>query len=655
MRNLAALLLALSVTTALAAPKAPRIPAYKFKTPPVIDGVVNDSEWAQAPKGTEFYEEATGAPAPETGEYWIGYDDKFVYFAARFKDSQPKTIRAVETRQAVDLSAEDFVSFWIDPMNSGQNMNGFNVFRMNAVGGTDIAIAGGRAAKTEWLGEIQTKGRITADGWEVEARIPWKIMRLPKSGLANMQVHVNRAMPRYGRDFTNSFTSQGQVLNYNAWTIPDLPSFESKEIKLLPYVSGGYDRDQHALGKAGMDVRTPITPTVDYVGTIEPDFRNVEGAILGVDFSYFERLANESRPFFLEGQGYFGTSGDDPIFVSQRIHKFDIGSKIIGAPTTSSTIGILDTISFKNEHDFVANYQDLIGPNTRITAAISNRAADDGNNAVTFLGYRTNKGPFSIYTQLSHSKDTTSGGGERFNPGIAYNNNGLSAFAEYTQISPDYNAALGFVPLADISGFKQYAEYYHPFQKGPFQSIDFGGINVDFKNFDRSGPVLREQDFWTNFTLRRVDVQFGFNGTFAAYQGNRDRFFGGYVTFPSSNQNNQVSISLNKGVRNDEGYQLAQLSANFRPVKPAKFSLAVAQLILGNQVFNQQILSGSYLFDNVRSLNFRTTKQGRDVNTYVGYKRSGAKGIEYFLIFGDPNATKTRTSVLLKVTYPIEL
>ena len=40
-------------------------------------------------------------------------------------------------------------------------------------------------------------------------------------------------------------------------------------------------------------MKTSLTDQIDLVGTINPDFRNVENQVLSVDFSYFERLAGE--------------------------------------------------------------------------------------------------------------------------------------------------------------------------------------------------------------------------------------------------------------------------------------------------------------------------------------------------------------------------
>jgi hypothetical protein len=69
----------------------------------------------------------------------------------------------------------------------------------------------------------------------------------------------------------------------------------------------------------------------------------------------------------------------------------------------------------------------------------------------------------------------------------------------------------------------------------------------------------------------------------------------------------------------------------------------------------QTIFSANYDLGSDRSISGRAVMRDSDWNAYVAYRRSGNTGMEYFLIFGDPNARKFRSSLILKVTYPLQM
>ena len=168
--------LALLAVALLSEPQSREFVGGRIATPPVLDGKIDDGEYKDALKLDGMVDAQSGAPMSEGGTFFLAYDDKFVYFAAKLVDSRPSAIQATEFRANVSLQGNDTVTLALDPFD---NLAAFNNFTMNARGATNLDIAGGRAAKREWLGDFASKGRVTKDGWEVEARIPWTIMRLP--------------------------------------------------------------------------------------------------------------------------------------------------------------------------------------------------------------------------------------------------------------------------------------------------------------------------------------------------------------------------------------------------------------------------------------------------------------------------------------------
>src|SRR5687768_15774605 len=150
MRTGTLLCLALLSSSAAFAQREP-LKGVKLTTAPTIDGAIDAEEWKDVPSVEGLFDDITGAAAPEGGTFWLAYDDKFIYFAARLQDSQPGTIRANEYRTNVSLTGDDYVELHVDLSGS---LADFSVFGVNPRGATSIELAGGRAAKREWQGEF---------------------------------------------------------------------------------------------------------------------------------------------------------------------------------------------------------------------------------------------------------------------------------------------------------------------------------------------------------------------------------------------------------------------------------------------------------------------------------------------------------------------
>jgi hypothetical protein len=73
----------------LAVADAQKFPAAKLSTPPVIDGVVDPTEWSAATRLSGMVDERTGDPMPGEARFFLGYDKDAVYFAAICSDDRP--------------------------------------------------------------------------------------------------------------------------------------------------------------------------------------------------------------------------------------------------------------------------------------------------------------------------------------------------------------------------------------------------------------------------------------------------------------------------------------------------------------------------------------------------------------------------------------
>lgn len=628
------------------------VTAYHMSKPPVIDGTIDEgAEWKDVPSFGGLVDSITGQPVGEGGTFWLGYDEKFIYFAARLEDSQPKNVQATEYRTNVSLDGNDTVALQIDPFG---HQTDINTFTMNPAGGTTVDIAGGRAAKREWLGAFLAKGRVTETGWQVECRIPWRIMRLPHAGTHQVLINVLRNHRRLQRKEMWQYTNSGHIENYGRWESPEIPKGVEKTIKLLPYGYGGYDHDNGVIANGGLDVRTPVSDTVDFVGSLNPDFRNVENGILNLDPSHFARQVAESRPFFLEGKQYFSTSMDAPLFTSQNISRFDLGFKTVGKLDRVTDLGLLDALSYTSENDVAAKVRRQVSAKSWIEAAGTSLQKAGYENTGSFLQFHQDFGPYSFFAQHEATRDSALGYGHRYNTGFTSFKDGLSTDLEYVEITSEFNPALGFAPEHDFHGFNGNGERDWTFKGGRFLDQVIGGLFHQYTTMEGQ-PYRRGGEVYAGATLRKDSTILVFDQSYDRFAGNDDIVTSLQMARPRNNPYRSIQLAYNFGKFGGQRLREPALQVAYRPINKLQLGLNASRIELGDLTQNQLIGTASWDLGNDRSINGRVVRQGRDTNAYIAYKRSGNAGMEYYLIFGDPNATRTRSSLILKVAMPFEI
>jgi hypothetical protein len=119
-------------------------------TPPVVDGIVTDEEWAVSAVATDFiqYEPRRGEVSPFQTEALVMYDDQHIYIAFRAFDPSPPTAQL--TRRDADLLSDDAVIVVLDTHHDRRSAY---YFLTNALG-------------TQTDGRIADDGRTVDDTWD---------------------------------------------------------------------------------------------------------------------------------------------------------------------------------------------------------------------------------------------------------------------------------------------------------------------------------------------------------------------------------------------------------------------------------------------------------------------------------------------------------
>lgn len=645
--------MALLVSTAAA--DAQKFSAVKIDTPPVIDGVVDPAEWSAATKLSGMVDERTGDAMPGEAQFFLAYDKDAVYFAAICTDDRPAEIRANGYRVNEMPSSDDHVSLSLDVTNS---LSAFDNFSVNSRTATLFEASGGRALKREWVGEFTGKGRVTATGWECEARIPWRLLNLPAKGRHDARFNISRYWGRLGRAYIHTFYENGRGDDTPFWTDIEYPEpYVDRSIKLLPYFYTGTDKGQF-VANSGLDIKTALTSQIQAIGSINPDFRNIENQVLSLDFSRFERLADESRPFFLEGNDYL----DSAIFASQRIASFDVGSKFYGRLDPKTSFGFMDTFDAStrtdggprgDRNDIVASFERQQDAQTSLRFAATSTTYPGIRNQAYLVRASKGLGAWGFTLREQGSNDNADGFGRRSEASASFGQNGFFGNVSVYRTTENFQPRLGFVPQTDVRGFAARSFYERSWDRGNIRSVSsFSNYYVNHRD-SRSGLYNRGAFSYNNFRLAS-GLTVSLSGSVEDFEGSKDHTIGTGVRWPALSPNLNYGIDITTGKFGGSKYQ--QISASFYRRWKNRFSTNFSYQVQNYEgIRRQAIASANYDLDDTRTISGRLLADDGKIGGYLSFRRSGNRGAEYFLILGDPNSPTFVSSLILKMSIPFEI
>lgn len=637
-------------SSAISAGNIPSLPSAPAPAPPKIDGLISPDEWQSSASFNGFFFDADmGTQDTNPISFYLTYDAKHIYFGVEVKDD-PKGLIMDEYRPNIELGNNDHIEFLIEPFAKASS---FNLFRVSPGGAFEMRLAGGTANKEEWRGGMRTASKVHADGWSAEMAIPWDVMSLPSAGERDLMINVI---------WNDKSSLRRKIWHYNGGDLSKTPLWKGvnvpristgRSLKLLPFFYAGYaDKDRDFLFNSGLDLKTSLTPNSQLVGTINPDFRNIENQVLSLDFSYFERLANESRPFFLEGSGYRGVGFDSRIFASQRIRTFDAGINTYGSFDSKTTYSFLTTQDFGKEANLVATFDRKLSPQTNLNMAYVSAMKKGQNNQAAMINSFSRQGSYEYFAGARMTEDDLVKTGTSFNLGALRNEKGWFNYVEYQQVSESFNPRLGFQRERDFRGLETWHEFEKTHPRGVVAEtgIEFGGGWAE--RLDGT-PYRKNIDLNTSVTFRNGidwDMSIG-QGTFL---DSVDQNFRVNVEYPIGNPYRRAYIDYVTGNFARHAYDQFGMGFSYRPYKKVQTGLS-AQWQRHYDDTRQLIASLSWDLGTYESLAGRIVEREGDINWYLSWRRSGGLGAEYFVILGDPNSREFSKSLILKAVFPLSI
>lgn len=640
----------LIVASTAAGQTAKSAKGVRLERSPVIDGILSEGEWPEAARLEGFVDPLTGRPGPEETIGYLGYDAQAIYVAFRCRDSRPEGMRARETGYGAGMDDDDHVVFLIHPYGL-RSWDGMNTFKVNLINTQADRLAGGRASKREWRGFWQSATTKDGEGWSAEMRIPWEMLRYDAGNGKNLDINLARyhARTRVTTQWSNMGIQQRPEF-MGMWIGVDLPPVRADRRPLtLAYLAPGINGGQ-ARVRAGFDVRSPLTDESNALLSINPDFENIEGQVAGIEFTRTERILADTRPFFDEGDGFFKLTGEfgyGQMFYSNRIRQFDVGAKAFGKLDRITNFGILTTYQSGGQRASVGNVSFNPGPNGSGNLFFTHSSQPGRHNTVVGGGLTSRKGNWAWSGSASAVREPGSSTKTAGTVSMDYSVPNLSSTARYYYVDRDFNPALGYVGFTGRRGGYIYTEHERDFRKGPVRGFDMDLFLPRF--WDYSGR-LQNQGYEASMgvsTWSDIRVKVWHRRT--EFYDERDAVDGLRLRFNNSNPFKRFGVSYQNGY---EGGLPSSFTSLFGGYRFGKVDLGISQSILERGGSSRLTVGTvSWEISPTRSLAARTVVRDGKSNSYLSFRNAGGRGLEYFVILGDPNADRWKDRLSVKLVW----
>ena len=452
--------------------------------PITLDGHLVEPVWFVADSIIEFTqrEPEEGQPATErTVVRFLARPDG-LYIGLWAYDREPGAIRHAQLRRDSDFESDDSFYLLLDPQ---QDKRSGYIFAVNPNG----ALADGEINKVDdanydWDGVWEARAVITDEGWFAEIAVPWSTLRY-RLGAPEWGLNVRRFLRRTNQEVLwRAFKrQQGLLFQQDEGALAGFEAIQHRShAELRPYFAGVAQVNTLAFDtigsstvvdsggatlRVGGDLRVAVTPTLTSDFTVNTDFAQVDADQQLVNLTRFPLFFPEKRPFFLEGAGIFdlGQEERNLLFYSRRIGLDEGGETVplvVGARlqgrASHRQVGLLlaRTGGSQDALDAVARIKQDVMSRGYVGAMVTGQTLPGepgqlGAGLDTELPFIVDGQNLTIAAYATGTRDSAgarTGGSWRLL--IDYPNDWSDDFFAISQVSGDYDPALGFVLERDV-------------------------------------------------------------------------------------------------------------------------------------------------------------------------------------------------------------
>jgi hypothetical protein len=220
------------------------------------------------------------------------------------------------------------------------------------------------------------------------------------------------------------------------------------------------------------------------------------------------------------------------------------------------------------------------------------------------------------------------------------------------QVDPDFEASLGYVPEKDLRGVDGWLDWSHEFKKGNLLSWDWY-MNFD-QTWDLDGSLFHQGVGPGIGVTFRNDTRINLGYELTNRPPYQDRIASVRYGWNIRDFYRSGRIGYRFGRQAGGDYQFLNLTQGFRLTDRFSTRIGVEMLRLDyshqkddNQT--QAVLTGVYDFSPERGIVMRLVDQNGSANFYAAYRQEMRRGMDIYLVLGDPNAPSFTRQALLKL------
>jgi len=403
----------------------------------VVDGALDEGQWRSASLLTGFsqFSPLDGVAAEDSTEVLVWYSATAIHFGIRAFEPHGAVRATLANRD--NIASDDNIQLLLGTFNDGRQAMVFGVnplgvqmdgmlVESNQSHGNDFTAKATSRDQADLSPDFvfESKGRLTAYGYEVEVRIPFKSLKYPTADEQAWGLNVVRMVQHSGHEdswtpakrATLSFlgqsgTIEGMTELHRGLVVDVTPEITQRTsgAPLTAPAAGGWN---YSAGdpQVGGTVRWGVTNNMTLNATANPDFSQVESDAGQVVFDPRQSLYfTEKRPFFLEGSEQFSTPHN--LVYTRRIVQPVAAAKLTGK-MSGMNIALLSAVDRRtasisgDDHPFfnIVRLQRDLGGASRVGATYTDRIDGTGYNRVADVdGRYVFRGIYSVQGQYARS------------------------------------------------------------------------------------------------------------------------------------------------------------------------------------------------------------------------------------------------------------
>ncbi|MDQ2866170.1 MAG: DUF5916 domain-containing protein [Candidatus Eremiobacteraeota bacterium] len=508
-----------------AVPATFSFPAAKAPHALPLDPSLKDPAWqtGKVPTAGAWENVTARRPVAETNAttVYLLYDDRALYVAFEAKQGGAPIV-ASQTTNDVGFGSDDFVALGIDTSGAGSQSYFFEA--------TPRGVRYQQASENvryrpQWL----SAGKIQGNSYSAVMIVPLSAMRIRPGSPQTWRIGFFRQIASSADHLSWAFDGLMQDQGAGNWpSFNDLRFWPAAtgfalhsgaarpkprvEIYGLQSIGGNRALFQQADGTfltqqarpIGIDVSYPITQTINFVGTADPDFSNVEIDQQTISPQEFRRQLQEYRPFFAQGAQYVNPNPSaysnfngppNEVFYSPSVGPFDRGEKIEGTRGLQS-FGLLNFRGFNQItgdtfDDTAYGFKHALQDQTFMywSDGVLAHHSISGTDATFEGGVKgrnlRNGFVYSINTAIENGSWVPQRSTRETNAFVDVHKPNYEWLLGYADVAPNFNPIDGYTSNSDVRGFQGFAQI-----NGSLPEVKNWSLNVvGDRLFDRSGAV----------------------------------------------------------------------------------------------------------------------------------------------------------------------